>query len=728
MPPKTLKIAVKTPLYRVFDYLPVDQDADRPAIGCRIRVPFGRRRTVGLVWEDAGVPAIATSKLKRIDAVIDTAPIVPADVMALLHFASQYYQHAPGEVVAAALPRALRNGEPLWPIQQSWRIIAALTAAERLALERQAPQQFVFYQRLEAEGAIEHSDLDDAAKRAAKALANKGCTELVALRQKPTTIPEMVLASAPALSDEQQAALTTTFAADGRYAATLLDGVTGSGKTEVYLRAIERTLNAGRDALVLVPEIGLTPQLVARFEARFGFAPVALHSGLSDAERLSSYRRAAAGCARIVIGTRSAVFCPLPALGLIVVDEEHDSSLKQQDGFRYSARDLAVVRAQQTDIPILLGSATPSLESLQNAAAGRYQHSRLTVRAGHAKPPAVGLIDTSAHGMTDGVSGPLRNAIDVHLGRGGQVLLHINRRGFAPTVLCRNCGHVLDCDRCDARLTLHAAAQRLWCHHCDADQPLPAACPVCQGELQALGSGSERIERALEKWYPGETIVRIDSDSTRRRGSLEAALAKATSGAARLLVGTQMLAKGHHFPELSLVGILNADQGLFGSEFRTAERLAQTLVQVAGRAGREDRAGEVLIQTDFPTHPLLATLLQDGYAGFAATTLDERRAAGWPPFAHLALLRAEGRDRDTVWKFLNATRATLSDAVGVAIYGPVKALMERRAGRYRAQLLLHATSRPPLRKVLTDLRPRLDELVQRQRVRWALDVDPIDLA
>ncbi|MEM1263671.1 MAG: primosomal protein N' [Pseudomonadota bacterium] len=728
MPPKTLKIAVKTPLYRVFDYLPAAPADSWPAIGCRVRVPFGRRRTVGLVWDDPGAPGIESAKLKQVDTVIDTQPVVPPDVMTLLQFAAQYYQHAPGEVVAAALPRALRNGEPLWPHRQVWRLNAALGADERLSLQRQAPQQFAFYQQLESNSEVEHSSLDDAAKRAARALQAKGCCELAALRQKPAAQPTVSLAERLPLSAEQQTALEAIFAADGNYAATLLDGVTGSGKTEVYLQAIERTLAAGREALVLVPEIGLTPQLIARFETRFGFAPVALHSGLTDAERLHSYRRAAAGSARIVIGTRSAVFCPLPELGLIIVDEEHDSSLKQQDGFRYSARDLSVVRARELDIPIVLGSATPSLESLHNATAGRYRHTRLTQRAGRAKPPAIGLIDTSAHTTTDGVSGPLRGAIDKHLRQGGQVLLHINRRGFAPTVVCRDCGYVVDCWRCDARMTLHAAEQRMWCHHCDAEQPLPPECPACGGELAALGSGSERIERALEKWYPGEPIVRIDSDSTRRRGSLEAALAKATSGAARLLVGTQMLAKGHHFPELSLVGILNADQGLFGSEFRTAERLAQTLVQVAGRAGREDRRGEVLIQTDFPSHPLLATLLRDGYAGFAASALRERQAAGWPPFAYLALLRAEGRDRDKVWDFLRATRATLPESPGIAVYGPIKALMERRAGRFRAQLLLHAESRAPLRALLATLRPRLDDLVQRQRVRWSLDVDPIDLA
>ncbi|MEO1035614.1 MAG: primosomal protein N' [Pseudomonadota bacterium] len=726
MSTKTVKIAVKTPLYRLFDYLPPESQTVPLVTGARVRVPFGRRRVVGLVWETDATAAIEASRLRRIERVLDTEPVVPDGLFALLKFASSYYQHAPGEVVAAALPRALRDGEALWPEASEWQPEPALDAEMLQQLLQRAPQQFEVAQQLINADVLAHETLSEAQRRALKALADKQLVRRVNVQLAPPAAPAITLGESPPLNDEQATALAMI---PSDFAVTLLDGVTGSGKTEVYLRAIARVLEQQREVLVLVPEIGLTPQLLARFEARFGFRPIALHSGLTDAERLANYRQAAGGAARIVVGTRSAVFCPLPQLGLIVVDEEHDTSLKQQEGFRYSARDLAIVRGQLEDVPVVLGSATPALESLHNVAAKRYRGARLTRRAGHAVPPTVGLIDTAVHGTTDGLAGPMRDAIDRHLGDGGQVLLHINRRGFAPTVICSDCGHILECHRCDARFTLHAAQQRLWCHHCDADAALPERCPACgSGSLRALGAGSERIEQALERFYPGETIVRIDSDSTRRRGALEAALAKATSGAARLLVGTQMLAKGHHFPGLTLVGVLNADQGLFGSEFRTAERLSQSLVQVAGRAGREDRRGEVLIQTDFPTHPLLATLLESGYAGFAKLALDERHAAGWPPFAHLALLRAQAKERATVWSFLDAVKAAFDVPGGVSLYGPVKALMERRAGRFRAQLLLHASERGALLPALRTLRPMLDDLVQRHRVRWSLDVDPVDLA
>ena len=696
--------------------------------GCRVRVPFGRRRVTGVIWATDATSDVDAAKLKRIERVLDTEPVLPDDALELLRFAAGYYQHAPGEVVAAALPKALRDGAPLWPSAVIWRPTAPPEPPMLQQLLRRAPQQSVLFQRLTESGTLLHSELDDRDRRLVGVLAGKGLatrTEAPLTRPVP---PPIALSAGPQPNDEQHEALRRLGAFDGRFGVLLVDGVTGSGKTEVYLRAIEAVLARDQEALVLVPEIGLTPQLLERFERRFGFRPVALHSGLTDAERLASFRRATAGGARIVIGTRSAVFCPLPRLGLIVVDEEHDSSLKQQEGFRYSARDLAIVRARQRDIPIVLGSATPSLESVNNVASGRYTGARLTERAGDARPPAVRLVDTAAHGTTEGLSGALRKAIDSHLGDGGQVLLHINRRGFAPTVVCRDCGYIVECTRCDARMTLHAHRQQLWCHHCDAESEVPSECPACGGSLGTLGEGSERIEKALEAFYPGEPVVRIDSDSTRRRGSLETALARATSGEARLLVGTQMLAKGHHFPQLTLVGILNADQGLFGSEFRTAERLAQSLVQVAGRAGREDRRGEVLIQTDFPEHPLYATLLREGYPGFVAAALAERRQAGWPPFAHLALLRAESRERAAAWQFLDAARALIAVPKEVAVYGPVRALMERRAGRYRAHLLLHAADRSALGPCLRLLRPALDAIGQRQKVRWSLDVDPIDIA
>ncbi|MEJ2604230.1 MAG: primosomal protein N' [Gammaproteobacteria bacterium] len=527
---------------------------------------------------------------------------------------------------------------------------------------------------------------------------------------------------------DQQAAVDAIAAAPG-FSATLLDGVTGSGKTEVYLALIESVLAAGRQALVLVPEIGLTPQLSARFTERLGRRPVILHSGLGDVERLAAWRAAREGGAGVVVGTRSAVFTPLARPGLIIVDEEHDPSLKQQEGFRYSGRDLAVARARHEGVPVLLGSATPSLDSLANAERGLYRRLLLPRRAGGALPPQLRLVDLGRHPAPDGFSGPLVGAMERHLADDGQVLLYLNRRGYAPTLLCRDCGHIAECRRCDARMTLHAAEQRLRCHHCGSERAVDTACPACGGPVAALGRGTERVEETVGRHFPGYRISRIDSDSTQRRGSMESALDEARRGHSRILVGTQMLSKGHHFPRLTLVGVLNADQGLFGSDFRSAERLAQSLLQVAGRAGRADRPGEVLIQTEFPDHPLLRRLVEQGYDDFATAALEERRESGWPPYSRIALLRASANRQDTALGFLQEVKSRVSAAgTGeVRLLGPVSAPLARRAGRYRCQLLLQSAERAPLHGVLNRLREAAESSPGASRVRWSLDVDPIEL-
>ncbi|MBZ0070814.1 MAG: primosomal protein N', partial [Gammaproteobacteria bacterium] len=532
----------------------------------------------------------------------------------------------------------------------------------------------------------------------------------------------------PALNPAQQAACDTIAAAQGHYACFLLEGVTGSGKTEVYLQAIAATLVAGRQALVIVPEIGLTPQLLTRFRQRLGHAPVTLHSGLNETERLAAWLAARSGAARVVIGTRSAAWVPLARPGLFIVDEEHDASLKQQDGLRYSARDLLVWRAHRDRVPVVLGSATPALESIHNARQGRYRLLELAERAGNASTPRLRLLDVRAQPLDEGLSAPLIAHMHRHLEADGQVLLFLNRRGFAPTLLCHDCGWVGACRRCDAHLTLHQRHQQLRCHHCGSQQPLPARCPQCgSADLRAVGAGTERVEQALERHFPGVPGIRIDRDSTRRKGRLEDLLSQATQGTARILLGTQMLAKGHHFPGVTLVGVLDADQGLFSADFRAGERLAQQVVQVAGRAGRAERPGEVLIQTHHPEHPLLLQLVAAGYPAFATAALAEREAAGLPPFRNLALLRAEAVDARAPDAFLSAAHDAAASAAGVEFWGPVPAPMERRAGRFRAQLLLVAHDRRRLHHLLTTWVPRLSELKQARKVRWSLDVDPIDL-
>ena len=507
--------------------------------------------------------------------------------------------------------------------------------------------------------------------------------------------------------------------------------MTGSGKTEVYLNVIQQVLAQGKQALVLVPEISLTPQLVGRFERRFSARIAVLHSGLNDQERLNAWLAAREGKAPIVLGTRSAVFTPLKDPGLIVVDEEHDASYKQQDGFRYSARDVAVMRAARGKIPIVLGSATPSLESLKQAREGAYTLLELPDRTGGAGMPDVRLLDMRRLKLSEGLSPPLREAIAARLAKGEQSILFLNRRGFAPVWMCFDCGWVAPCRRCDAQLTLHQKRQKLLCHHCGAEQEMALRCPSCRGEnLHPLGEGTERVEGALRKFFPQARIERVDRDSTSRKGALEEKLRRVHEGEADILVGTQMLSKGHDFPNVTLVAILNADQGLYGTDFRSSERLFQLIMQVSGRAGRADKPGEVLIQTWHPGHPLFGALQRHDFHGFADFALTERRETGYPPFSHLTLLRAESPVNGAALKFLQEAHALalrLSPGENVNILEPLPAPMERRAGRYRAQLLVQSSSRAPLHAFLGQWVAELTEANFSKKVRWSLDVDPVDM-
>ncbi|HYW03507.1 MAG TPA: primosomal protein N' [Gammaproteobacteria bacterium] len=731
-----LRVALAAPLYRCFDYLPPARaDGSVPEPGTRVRVPFGRSRAVGVLVEVAHRSRVPVESLKRALAVLDERPVLDADVLAMARWAAEYYRHPPGEVLAAALPVALRRGEPArMRLPVHW----ALTAAGRALGPGEpvrAPRQARLVQRLrEAPGGLSATAIHEEPgnwRHALHALRRKGLVASVpGPRHEPGTgcgNPE----APPAPGPGQHAAIDAIREALGQFACFLLEGVTGSGKTEVYLRCVERVLERGGQALILVPEIGLTPQLIDRFRRRFGVPMSVLHSGLTDRERLDAWLRAREGRAGIVIGTRSAVFVPLARPGLIVVDEEHDLSFKQQEGFRYSARDLAVWRARHCGIPAVLGSATPSLESLANARTGRYRRLSLPHRAGRAAEPELRLLDVRAVPLEEGLSPRLLQAVQRHLDQGTQVLVFLNRRGFAPTLLCHACGWVSRCERCDARLTLHrrTGGSRLLCHHCGATRPALHACPECGGELVALGQGTERVASALEERFPGAGVLRIDRDSTQRRGSMQELLEEAHTGRSRILLGTQMLAKGHHFPEVTLAAIVDADQGLFGADFRAPERMAQLITQVAGRAGRAGRPGEVLIQTHHPEHPLLRTLLREGYGAFARMALEERRAATLPPYSRLALLRAEAPRREPPPRFLEAALelARQHAADDVFLLGPVPAPMERRAGRYRYQLLVQAPDHQRMQGLLRPWVPKLAEHPLARRVRWSIDVDPAEM-
>jgi primosomal protein N' (replication factor Y) len=728
-----LRVAINAPLSRLFDYLPpADVGLAGLQPGCRMLLPFGRRRVVGLLMELSDHSELPAGKLRRALAVIDSAAILTGHDLWLIRFTSDYYHHPIGEVAAAALPTPLRGGKPLYPTVRRLALSEEGKAEDSRVLRKRAARQADLLEKLQDRSPVDFTELDAAMpgwRRVYKAMADKGwLIETELSEATPSLEGPYPPQKGPTLNADQAAALAEIRKTAG-FAVTLLQGVTGSGKTEVYLRLIHDVLAAGRQVLVLVPEIGLTPQLVARFSKRLGFAPAVLHSSLTDSERLASWRAAADGTAPLLIGTRSAVFVPLKNPGLIVIDEEHDASLKQQEGLRYSARDLAVARAKRFDIPIVLGSATPSLESLQRCREGAYRHLLLPTRAGYAVPPLVRLVDLSTTHADDGLSQSVLQSIRSTLTQGGQVLVFLNRRGFAPTLICTACRHIAECDRCDARLTVHAAKKLLLCHHCGATRGLDVACGECGGSCRPLGQGTERLEEFLRAQFPGETITRVDSDSTRLKGTMVKALAMATTGTAQILVGTQMLSKGHHFPNLELVVVVNADQGLFSTDFRGSERLAQSLVQVAGRAGREKKQGRVVIQTSFPQHPFWSELLNGGYERVASSELAAREAAAWPPFSRLALVRASASKKQDCWKFLDRLRllAEQQASSDLRILGPVSAPMERRAGRYRAQLLLQSRQRQPLHELLGQLRPKMEGSALARRVRWSIDVDPIEL-
>jgi primosomal protein N' (replication factor Y) len=734
MTDEIIRVALDTPLRRTFDYL---RDADSPAgmAGQRVRVPFGRREKIGFIVSIENQSEIDNAKLKRISSYIDHQPTFDPALLTLLRWAADYYHHPLGEVIATALPKLLREGAPL----QERSFVWAITTAGRRALEagdaKRAPQQRALLERLARdEAGVPEDELADWPRWRdhARSLREREWAERREREHAsalPPVQPDGLATGVPEPTPDQQAALDTIIASgDTGYRAWLLQGITGSGKTEVYLRLAERQLRAGRRVLILVPEIGLTPQLVGRFAKRFAGIPLAvLHSGLTDTQRLEAWRRSHDGSARLVLGTRSAVFAPIPDLGMIVVDEEHDASFKQQEGgFRYSARDLALVRAQQLDIPIVLGSATPSLESLHNVTLGRFHHLSLPRRAGNAQPPTLKLIDLRAEHVHAGLSTTAATTIEKHLADQGQVLVYINRRGYAPTLACTACGWVAPCLSCDARLTVYRHAARLRCHHCGADRELPRQCPQCGYAVKTVGQGTERIEESLAETFQGIGIARLDRDVVRRQDELEAVVSRITSGDARILVGTQMIAKGHDFPDVTLVVVLNADQGLFSTDFRAAERLAQTIVQVAGRAGRGDRRGEVLIQTEYPEHPLLRGLLEGGYEAFASAALAERESAAWPPFARLAALRASALQADWATDFLAAARRAAPKA-NVRLLGPAPAAMAKRAGRFHAQLLIESGERAALHRFLDRWVPAVEALPEVRRVRWALDVDPLEL-
>lgn len=728
--PLILQIAIPKPLYTHFDYLlPPRIKPEQLRPGMRLRVPFGTRTSVGLLLDMTNTTTVPADKLKAVLELIDSTPVLPEDILSLLQWASNYYHHPIGEVISTALPKLLNQGKSdhiETPPNSHWLLTATGQTIKADSLPKQQQRLAILLSLLQQNPlGLNESEIAlqlPKPRPTLQALKNRDWINHQLLAPQSSVAPPLTLNAA------QQEVVNQVSNKFEQFYPCLLDGVTGSGKTEVYLQIIQKVLNKGKQALVLIPEINLTPQTLNRFKERFA-VPIAIwHSKLNDTERLHTWLLARDGIASIVIGTRSAVWMPLARPGIFIVDEEHDQSYKQQDHFRYSARDIAIMRAKRAKVPILLGTATPSLDTLHNALTNRYQHLILPERAGSAVHPTFHIIDMRQQSR-QGLSQPLKKAIDKHLAAHQQILLFINRRGYAPVLICYKCGWIAGCEHCDARLTFHDSNHQLQCHHCGDIHPLITECPECgHPKLGLLGQGTERIEEDLQKEFPSARILRIDSDSTRNKYAMHTMLESIYKGEADILVGTQMLAKGHHFPKVTLVGVINIDSGLYGVDFRSTERMGQLLMQVAGRAGRADEQGEVLIQTYHPEHPLLIRLINKGYASFANAALKEREQAGFPPYSRLALLRAEATDAASAIALLQKAKneaLPLNETGLIQLWGPVPAPMEKRAKWYRAQLLLLSSQRDALHHLLSQWLPKLP--ASSKKLRWSLDVDPQDL-
>ena len=721
-----VRVALDVPLRRLFDY--IADEATIHDVGRRVLVPFGQRRLVGMIVGLAQMPTVAPERLKPIIRIYrDALPLAP-ELLRVFKFCADYYHYPLGQVIVNAVPPGLRRSRPvLGRSVERYRLAAPSSGSAEPPRLRSLVKQRILAALREA-GSLDRAALLALGPNTGAALRNLRAQGLVHVEQQfpVTTARAPTLTST--LTAEQQAALDAIHAHLDRFAVWLLHGITGSGKTEVYLRLIQKTLDSGRQTLILVPEINLTPQLEAVFRGRFGTVALAnLHSGMAEGERVSHYLAAQAGTAGIVLGTRLAVFTPFAQLGLVIVDEEHDSSFKQQEGLRYSARDVAIFRAQKLDIPIVLGSATPSLESYQHAQLGRYHYLALTRRAvGTAALPTVHCVAQPKG--DDRIAPRVLDALRERLARGEQSLVFINRRGYAPVLLCPQCRWTAGCPRCSANFVLHGPKARLHCHHCGLEASVPPRCPNCgNADLRPVGRGTQRVEALLAEHFPKARILRIDRDSTRRKGAVHEFLDRVSAQEVDILVGTQMLAKGHDFPQLTLVVVLNADASLYSPDFRAEERLFAQLLQVSGRAGRAAAAGEVLVQTAFPEHPLYAALRSHDYAGFARSQLKLRHEHKFPPFTHLAVLRAESVKAGSAARFVaHAAEAAQGLADRVTVFQPVPAPLAKLAGRERWQLTTQSASRPALQRFLGRFQDVLDRIDQRE-VRWAIDVDPLEL-
>ena len=725
-----LKVALPVPLPGLFDYWP--PEGIHPKIlrpGLRIEVPFGRQRKIGLIIAVSATADLAPERLRKAYDLLDESPILGPQDLALLQWSSRYYHHPLGEVVGATLSHWLHRHPG---VATAPEVLVRTEAAPAPAENLRAPKQEALRALLRTTplGLRQDQLIRLGLRTQAQALVLRGEARWQA-DVAPTTWNETPVPPPHPLTPDQSKALETLQLRLNAFSVSVLFGITGSGKTEVYLRLTQWVLDQGQQVLILVPEINLTPQLEARFRARLAAPIQVLHSGLSDRQRAKAWHSFRRGEAAVLLGTRSATFVPAKQLGLLILDEEHDASFKQQEGFRFSARDVAIVRGRLINRPVLLGSATPSLETYHNMERGRYHRLNLSTRTGSARLPSLELVDLRGLWLDEGLSPRLIEAMRQTLQRQEQILLFVNRRGYAPVLSCHRCGWLAHCPDCDSRQVSHRQELKLKCHHCGREESLPTLCPACGGsDLLALGLGTERVELALERLFPEVPVDRFDRDTTRSRGALAQRLERVLEGRTRILIGTQMLAKGHDFPEVTLVGILDVDGGLFASDFRAGERLSQLVLQVAGRAGRAGRPGRVLLQTRHPGHPLLQGLVAGDYDRVLQTLLQERLQLGLPPHNHQALIRADALSAPEASRFLDerVVRPLGRTVPGVQILGPVPALMSRRNNRHRWQCLLQADQREALHAALAQVLARLRTPAPPRGIRWSLDVDPNDFS
>ena len=723
-----IRVALPIPKRQLFDYL---YEGKELAAGVRVRVSFGPRKLIGVVWATSDKSEWDISKLKSIEAVLDDTPIFNPTLLKLCAWLAQYYKHPIGDVVQTAIPVALRKGESSLakPIAY-WTLSDAGKSADLSSLSR-APKQRSLLEVLQKQDVLKSKTKSDFGAAAIKGLTEKSLIE--SIEKSPCVTPtwqqDLMIQDKPMANVEQAIAISCIEANLDQYGCFLLDGITGSGKTEVYLQAIEQVLKQGKQVLILVPEIGLTPQTVHRFKYRFGIDVGILHSGLNNNERLQVWQQSANGQLGIIIGTRSAIFTPMLKPGLLIVDEEHDSSYKQQDGLRYHARDLAVVRAREEDIPLVLGSATPALETLNNALTGKYQHLKLHQRAGNASPATQHVFDIRQQPLQFGVAQGMLDRMKQHLQQGSQVMLFINRRGYAPALMCHQCGFVEHCKRCDKPFTVHKQLYKLQCHHCGSAKSIPKSCQQCQSnELVSMGVGTEQLEQGLASHFPQYSSIRIDSDSARGKNKLNNMLNSINNNEHQILIGTQILSKGHHFPNVTLVLILDVDGALFSADYRAAEHLAQLITQLAGRAGRAEKPGEMWLQTHDPGHPLLQDLINNGYAHFAQYALLERQHANLPPYTFQALFKAQALSARDAFDFLQQISQLFMTTSHVNCVGPIPALMEKRQGQYRMQLLLQSSQRSTLQRAIGQQIKQIETLNMANKIRWSLDIDPQDFS